>query len=161
MPADRGAMAREVTVGVDIGTTSVKAVAVDGQGEVVARARVPHRLHAPHAGELAHDAAEAWREGPLAAIGEITRGLDGHHPVAGVDVAAMVPSLCAVDEAGHPVSPGLLYGDSRGRRRDQLRWRGGGRDGWLPRLAAPAPSATRRGSGRPRRWPTPRSEGGR
>lgn len=100
-------------MGVDIGTTSVKAVAVDGQGEVVARARVAHGLHASHAGELAHDAAEAWRDGPLAAIDEIARALDGRHPVAGVDVAAMVPSLCAVDEAGHPVSSGLLYGDAR------------------------------------------------
>ncbi len=31
------------TVGVDVGTTAVKAVAVDAKGEVVARARIPHR----------------------------------------------------------------------------------------------------------------------
>ena len=31
----------EVTVGVDIGTSSVKAIAADGDGNVVATARVP------------------------------------------------------------------------------------------------------------------------
>src|SRR5687767_12912167 len=67
----------EVTVGVDIGSTSVKALAVDGDGTVVAAARVPH-------------------------------------DVRGVDVAAMVPSLCAVDDGGRPCTPGLLYGDARG-----------------------------------------------
>ena len=34
--------------------------------------------------------------------------------IRGVDVAAMVPSLCAVDGDGRPISPGLLYGDERG-----------------------------------------------
>jgi xylulokinase len=37
-------------------------------------------------------------------------------PVArAVAVAAMVPSLTAVDAAGTPLTPGLLYGDGRGR----------------------------------------------
>jgi xylulokinase len=35
-----------------------------------------------------------------------------------VSVAAMVPSLTAVDDAGEPVLPGLLYGDERGRAVD-------------------------------------------
>src|SRR5918995_1515567 len=52
-------MANEVTVGIDIGTTSVKALAADGDGRVVARARVPRRLRSGHAGELAHDARAA------------------------------------------------------------------------------------------------------
>ena len=35
----------------------------------------------------------------------------------GVSVAAMVPSLTAVDADGMPCGPGLLYGDERGHRR--------------------------------------------
>ena len=46
-------MATEVTIGIDIGTTSVKAVAVDGDGNVVARTRISHALRSSHAGELA------------------------------------------------------------------------------------------------------------
>ena len=114
-------MAVEVTVGIDIGTTSVKALAVDGDGRVVARSRVGHRLAASHAGELAHDADAAWRLGVLEALRGLTDA-GGSNPTAtrerldirGVDVAAMVPSLCAVDGDGRPISPGLLYGDARG-----------------------------------------------
>ncbi len=102
--------AKEVTIGVDIGTTAVKAVAADGDGQVVARARIPHRLRVPAADRLEHDADEAWRRGPLAAIAELDRP-----DATAVAVTAMVPSLTAVDEAGHPLTPGLLYGDSRGR----------------------------------------------
>jgi xylulokinase len=100
----------EVTVGIDIGTSSVKVVAADGDGSVVATARVPHRFRVPSAGRFEHDADEAWRRGPQTALAEL-----GDVGAVGVSVAAMVPSLTAVDAAGVPVTPGLLYGDERGR----------------------------------------------
>ncbi len=100
----------EVTVGIDIGTSSVKAVAADADGNVVARSRVPHEFHVPSPLRFEHDAAKAWHTGPqhaLAGLGEVDP--------RGVSVAAMVPSLTAVDDDGVPVTPGLLYGDERGR----------------------------------------------
>lgn len=108
-------VAEPVTIGIDIGTTSVKAVAADAAGAVVARVRIPHVLRARHAGELAHDARAAWRDGPLAALAEILgdRAMAGRDVLA-VQVAAMVPSLCAVDDDGVPLGDGLLYGDARG-----------------------------------------------
>jgi xylulokinase len=100
----------EVTVGIDIGTSSVKAIAADGDGNVVARSRVPHRVVVPAPERFEHDAAAAWRDGPRRALAEL-----GDLDVRGVSVAAMVPSLTAVDAEGTPLSPGLLYGDERGR----------------------------------------------
>jgi xylulokinase len=100
----------EVTVGIDIGTSSVKAVAADGDGNVVARARVPHVVVVPAPERFEHDAVAAWHEGPRRALAEL-----GDLDVRGVSVAAMVPSLTAVDERGAPLAPGLLYGDERGR----------------------------------------------
>jgi xylulokinase len=117
-------MAVEVTIGIDIGTTAVKAVAADGDGRVVGRSRMSHALHARHAGELAHDARASWYHGVRRALAEVLAGSalgDAPDPataetldVRGVMVAAMVPSLCAVDYTGAPVSDGLLYGDARG-----------------------------------------------
>jgi xylulokinase len=110
-------MASEVTVGIDIGTTSVKAVAADGDGRVLARSRVTRPLLARHAGELAHDARSSWRDGVIEALDHVLAARDpagGSLDVRGVNVAAMVPSLCAVDDDGVPVSDGLLYGDARG-----------------------------------------------
>ena len=60
--------ARPVTVGVDVGTTSVKALAVDEDGTVVARSRVPHSVVAPEPDILRHDAKRAWRAGPAAGL---------------------------------------------------------------------------------------------
>jgi xylulokinase len=100
----------EVTIGIDIGTTAVKAVAADAHGRVVARARVPHELRVPTPDRLEHNADEAWRLGPLAALEQLARP-----DALAVAVSAMVPSLTAVDSGGHPITPGLLYGDSRGR----------------------------------------------
>lgn len=127
----------EVTVGIDIGTTSVKAVAAAADGSVLARARVPHAIGAPRPDVLEHDPDDAWRGGAVAAYAEVRAGLQaatGSDAVAALDVAAMVPSLCAVDAAGRALTPGLLYGDARGGRStglnpsesgelvEQLRW---------------------------------------
>jgi len=105
-----------VTVGVDVGTTSVKALAVDEEGTVVARSRVAHSVVAPEPDILRHDAKRAWRAGPRRAFAEVTAQLeDGAHRLAGVAVASMVPSLTAVNRQGVPQLPGLLYGDREGR----------------------------------------------
>ncbi len=98
-------------MGVDIGSTAVKAVAVDRDGAVLARSRVPHPMVSTGADRLEHDPARAWRRGPVRAYSEVAAGLE----VAGVCVAGMVPSLTVVDGRGRPVGPGLLYGDERGR----------------------------------------------
>ena len=39
----------DVTVGIDIGTTSVKAVAADDDGNVLSRTRIAHRVVSPDA----------------------------------------------------------------------------------------------------------------
>ncbi len=96
-----------------MGTTAVKAVAVDAAGRVVARARVPHRVITPTPDVLEHDALRAWRHGPRRALAEVAASLDG--PAAAVVVASMVPSITAVDRRGIPRLPGLLYGDVRAR----------------------------------------------
>jgi xylulokinase len=99
----------DVTVGIDIGTSSVKAVAADADGNIVARSRIPHDFFVPSPLQFQHDAAVAWHEGPQQALDAL-----GDVDAKGVSVAAMVPSLTAVDARGVPVAPGLLYGDERG-----------------------------------------------
>ena len=105
-------MTAEVTVGIDIGTTSVKAIAADGDGNVLASARVSHPIVINAAEELEHDIDAAWRDGVTTAYADVSRDVD----VRGVNVAAMVPSLGALTADGRAAGPGLLYGDHRGRR---------------------------------------------
>ncbi len=101
-------------MGIDIGTTSVKAVAVDAGGEVRARIRIPHPVHAPTPAVFEHDAAAVWHANVVVACDSVSVG----HRVAGIGLAAMVLSLAAVDAGGMPISPGILYGDHRGHHPD-------------------------------------------
>ena len=100
-----------VTIGIDVGSTAVKAVTADADGRVTARVRIPHGLRIPAPNRLEHDADEAWRRSPLAALNRLAPGPE----LRAVAVSAVVPSLTAVDAAGMPLTPGLLYGDDRGR----------------------------------------------
>lgn len=99
-----------LTVGIDIGTTSVKAVVATGDGTIVRRVRLPHRLVVPSAGRLEHDAGEAWWDGPRRAWAALASP-----EVKGLAISAMAPTLTAVGADGKPLTPGLLYGDERGR----------------------------------------------
>ena len=98
------------TIGIDIGTTSVKAVVVDDGGHILDRVRVPHPVLVPAPNRFEHDANRAWRAGPRKALARLA----SHHPRA-VAVSTMVPSLTAVNRRGRALTPGLLYGDERGR----------------------------------------------
>jgi xylulokinase len=100
------------TIGIDIGTTSVKAVVVDDEGRVLARTRLPHVVGGGAAHRAEHDARAIWREAVLRSVADLRSRVPG--PVAGIAVAAMVPSLAPVDADGVPLGPGLLYGDERG-----------------------------------------------
>ena len=51
------------TIGIDIGTTSVKAVVVDDGGHILDRVRVPHPVLVPAPNRFEHDANRAWRAG--------------------------------------------------------------------------------------------------
>ena len=101
------------TVGVDIGTTSVKAVAVDARGEVVARTRVPHRWALPPSTTSSTTPPRPGAADPGGPSPRSRPPSDG--PAAGVVTTAMVPSITAVDRRGIPRLPGLLYGDDRAR----------------------------------------------
>jgi xylulokinase len=100
----------ELTAGLDIGTTSVKAVLADEDGKILARFRRPSALVVEPAGRFEHDAVQTWWDGPRLAL----RDLVISSAPRAVAVSGMMPSVAAVDMSGRPIGPGLLYGDGRG-----------------------------------------------
>ncbi|HTW08377.1 MAG TPA: FGGY-family carbohydrate kinase [Acidimicrobiales bacterium] len=101
-----------LTVGIDIGTTAVKAVLVDEDGRALARQRLDSALRTGPRGEFEHDAVATWWEAPRQALGELL--LAAPQPPVAVAVSAMMPSVAAVAPGGKPLGRGLLYGDRRG-----------------------------------------------
>jgi xylulokinase len=95
-------------VGLDVGTTGVKAVALSPDGEVLAVATRPYALSTPRAGWAEQD-PEEWSHAADAALGEVTAGRD----VAGIGLSGQMHGLVALDEAGRVIRPAILWNDQR------------------------------------------------
>ena len=104
-------MSRELVIGLDIGTSSTKAVAVDADGTVVAARSGPHGTSQPRPGWFEQDAQAVWWE----QSGELLRALLADERVSGSVIRAVGPSgigpcLLVCDKAGNPLRPAILYG---------------------------------------------------
>lgn len=92
-------------LGLDVGTSSLKAVAVNADGAVLARASVPYR----RIGRVGEQDARDWADAAREAIGECATK-DG---IAGVSVTGQVPTLVLVDDAGDPVRIASTWQEQR------------------------------------------------
>ncbi|MGH9291159.1 MAG: xylulokinase [Acidimicrobiales bacterium] len=105
-------MGDDLTIGIDIGSSALKAVAADESGRVVAKVRLQSHLGLPTSDQMEHDARRAWRLAPRRALRALWS--EGARSPRAICVAGMVPSIAPVDDGGVPCGPGLLYGDTRG-----------------------------------------------
>jgi len=94
-------------VGLDVGTTGVKALRISPDGEIVARAEEGYRLSTPQPGWAEQDPEDWWRaaEAALAAVGS-----DG---VAGIGLSGQMHGLVALDNADRVLRPAILWNDQR------------------------------------------------
>lgn len=98
----------DVLLGVDIGTSSSKGIAVAPDGTVLATAVREHPLSTPRPGWAEHDAESVWWADFAAIARELTDTVDGS--VVGVGVSGIGPCLVPTDAAGTPLRPAILYG---------------------------------------------------
>lgn len=102
-----------LALGLDIGTTGVKGLLVDGQGALVATATAPHDLHSPHPGWAEEDPA-AWWTGLCAVTRELAaQAPGGAGAIGAVAVSGMVPAIVLLDEAGQPMRASIQQNDAR------------------------------------------------
>jgi len=101
----------EFVVGLDIGTSSTKAVAVDQSGAVIASVTGKHGVSQPRPGWFEQDAEQVWWGQSRQLLAGLTadervRG----SAITGVCVSGMGPCLAVGDAAGAPLRPAILYG---------------------------------------------------
>jgi xylulokinase len=94
-------------VGLDVGTTGVKAIAIDPDGEVVARAERDYPLSTPRPGWAEQNPEDWWRASE-AALGEL-----GSDDVAGIGLTGQMHGLVALDEHERVLRPAILWNDQR------------------------------------------------
>lgn len=107
-------MSEEFVIGIDKGTSVVKAVAFDRQGHeaALARRRVTG-LH-PHPGWHEEDPDRSWNL-TLEALGEAVESLPDGAEVVAVGVTAHMGGAWLVDGDGRPVRNGICWNDGRAK----------------------------------------------
>jgi gluconokinase len=98
-------------LGVDIGTTSTKAVAFSDTGEMVAIHSSFYSMHHPHEGWSEQDPEEIARA-VVTAVNTVLKQLSPHPPRF-VSFSGAMHSLIAVDAAGEPLTPCIIWADNR------------------------------------------------
>jgi xylulokinase len=99
--------ATPVLVGLDVGTTAVKALAITPSGDVVARAEEEYPLSIPRPGWSEQDPEDWWRaaERALARLG-VGRP-------AGIGLSGQMHGLVALDADDRVLRPAILWNDQR------------------------------------------------
>jgi xylulokinase len=98
-------------LGIDVGTSGVKAILVDAAGDVLASAVEPLSLSTPRPGWAEQDPEDWWRTS-LAAIGRALGARPGA-AVASVGISGQMHSSVFLDRAGAVIRPALLWCDGR------------------------------------------------
>ncbi len=100
-----------LVIGLDVGTTACKALAVSVDGRVEASAAVDYPLHAPHAGWAEQDVEEIWR-GMCTAVRGVIAKIDARR-LKGVALSGAMHCVLPVDDAGDALSPAMTWADNR------------------------------------------------
>jgi xylulokinase len=103
--------ADDVVIGIDVGTGSCKALALDRSGVVIARASADHPLEHPHPGWAEQDPRH-WITGLTTTVRQVATEV-GPERVRAIGVAAQVDGIVAVDRDDRPLAPAILWLDRR------------------------------------------------
>jgi xylulokinase len=94
-------------VGLDVGTTGVKALRISSEGDVLALADETYPLATPHPGWAEQDPEQWWRAAEAALTQVAGQG------VAGIGLSGQMHGLVALDEADRVLRPAILWNDQR------------------------------------------------
>lgn len=101
-----------ILIGIDVGTTALKAIAVSPEGAVVASRLVEYPLDTPRPG-WAEQSADLWWDAAVRAVrGLLDGGVDAGS-VAGVGLSGQMHGLVPMDASDRPLRPAILWCDQR------------------------------------------------
>jgi len=99
-------------LGLDVGTTHLKAVIYDLEGRVVATALRPTATHHPRPQWAVYQPEEIW-QGVAQAIREVLHQVGDPTQVEGLAAASMGEAGIPLDQAGEPLYPAIAWFDPR------------------------------------------------
>ncbi len=97
-------------IGVDVGTTGVKAIAISHDGEVIAKAEQAYPLSTPRPGWSEQDPEDWWRAAQAALQALAAAGIAD---VRGIGLSGQMHGLVCLDERDRVLRPAMLWNDQR------------------------------------------------
>jgi sugar (pentulose or hexulose) kinase/predicted TIM-barrel fold metal-dependent hydrolase len=104
-------------IGLDLGTAGVKALLVDLEGRILARAAAPVKLHRGSAGAVEQDLKDIWSAACKALRG--LRGAGDLSAVRAMGVSSQGGAIQVITAQGRPAGPVISWLDGRGKPYDQ------------------------------------------
>ena len=105
--------AEQTYLGLDIGTSSVKALLIDAGQQVAAEASAPLAVSRPHPLWSEQD-PDDWVRGVEAGVAEIRKAApDAFANLAGIGLSGQMHGLTLLDAADRPLRPAILWNDGR------------------------------------------------
>ncbi|MCB1969203.1 MAG: carbohydrate kinase [Geminicoccaceae bacterium] len=106
-------MTADIIIGIDAGTSVIKAVAFDLEGRQLAMTARPNHYTEPGGGAVEQDMTRTWSDA-AAVLREMGERIDGlPQRVAAIGITGQGDGTWLVDADGEPVSPAWLWLDSR------------------------------------------------
>ncbi|MDQ6421191.1 xylulokinase [Paenibacillus sp. LHD-117] len=98
-------------IGIDLGTSAVKALLVGREGKVVAEASRSYPLYHEHSG-WSEQRPEDWVEATFDALRELAESVDAS-TIEGISFSGQMHGLVLLDKEGRPVRNAILWNDTR------------------------------------------------
>src|SRR6185503_9388423 len=99
-------------LGLDVGTSGVKAILVNAAGDVEATAVTPLQMQTPHPGWAEQD-PEAWWQASIASIKTVLGARPSGSQVVSIGISGQMHSSVFLDAKGTVIRPALLWCDGR------------------------------------------------
>ena len=102
-------------IGLDIGTSSTKAVAFDRRGEVLTQYGIVYPILTPQPGYYEQD-PDAIYHACIRSVAEVMREIADKYPdedLEGIAVSSAMHAFIAVDKAGTPLTKSIIWADRR------------------------------------------------
>lgn len=113
----------EYTMGIDLGTSSVKAALLDHSGQLAGAAGKKYSISIPVLGWAEQD-PEDWWSAAKAAVGELMRTTGiSKEQIKGIGFSGQMHGMVALDREGRPVCPAIIWMDQRaGQESEDIQW---------------------------------------
>jgi xylulokinase len=128
-----------ITLGIDVGTSGTKTLAIDEKGTIVTSASAEYPCDHPRPG-WSEQHPDLWWEATRSTIGQVLgSGRIGPADVTGVGLSGQMHGSVFLDDAGRVIRPALLWNDQRTAEECQeIEQKAGGREALVRLVANPA-----------------------